>query len=276
MKVLFFDIDGTLLDHNGRMPLSAGEALKQAKANGHRLILCSGRSKCAVRQLMDRFGFDGCVCSAGAYVEYRKKIVNIELLTTQQRNRLIDFFEGSEAVYGLQCCEYMACPSELYDTYEENFAPKEEILLGQNEEEKFDDIGKTFIFVDDIRAVQNVEKAFYYGANVGVIEAGRILGAEFDVRLASYNMPDENNGEISLSGITKSYGMQKMLDFLHVDRKDTIAFGDGDNDLEMLQFVENGVAMGNAVDDLKAVADYVTDSVDQDGIYKAMKELGLI
>ena len=96
------------------------------------------------------------------------------------------------------------------------------------------------------------------------------------MRLASYNMPDENNGEISLSGITKSYGMQKMLDFLHVDRKDTIAFGDGYNDLEMLQFVENGVAMGNAVDDLKAVADYVTDSVDQDGIYKAMKELGLI
>ena len=52
--------------------------------------------------------------------------------------------------------------------------------------------------------------------------------------------------------------------------------GDGYNDLEMLQFVEIGVAMGNAVDGLETVADYVTDAVDRDGIYKAMKHLGLI
>lgn len=284
MKVLFFDIDGTLLDHDGRMPVSAGKALNQAKANGHRLILCSGRSKCAVRQLMDRFGFDGCVCSAGAYVEYHQQIVNQVTLTNEQKDRLIDFFKQSGSVYGLQCCEYMACPSELYDIYVENFGlideePEKEAQYLQKDEsddEKLDDMGKTFIFVDDIRTVQNVEKTFYYGANVGVTEAGEMLGDDFDVRPASYNMPDANNGEISLSGITKSYGMQKLLDFLQVDRKVTIAFGDGYNDLEMLQFVETGVAMGNAVDELKTIADYVTDSVDRDGIYKAMKYLELI
>ena len=70
--------------------------------------------------------------------------------------------------------------------------------------------------------------------------------------------------------------MQKLLDFLQVDKADTIAFGDGYNDLEMLGFVDTGVAMGNAVEELKAVADYVTDAVDRDGIFKAMKFLELI
>ena len=209
--VLFFDIDGTLLDHNGRMPESAAKALKKAKENGHKLILCSGRSKCAVRQLMDIFRFDGCVCSAGAYVEYRQQIVSKETLTREQRNKLIDFFEETNAVYGLQCSENTVCPSEMYRLYEENFAPEEVSehtdSSGQDEtgnDEKLDDIGKTFIFVDDIRSVEAVEKAFYYGAKAGAAEVGRILGAEFDVRPASYNMPDENNGEISLNGITKS------------------------------------------------------------------------
>ncbi len=54
MKVLFFDIDGTLQDHSGRVPESATKALKQAKANGHQLILCSGRSKCGVRGIHSR------------------------------------------------------------------------------------------------------------------------------------------------------------------------------------------------------------------------------
>lgn len=287
MRVLFFDIDGTLLDHTGRMPESTRRALLLAKEKGHSLILCSGRSKCAVKQLMERFGFDGCVCSAGAYIEYHQRIVDQTILKKSQQDKLVDFFEQTGAVYGLQCSENIVCPSELYDTYEKNFAPGEEepsesdVPADDNsrlaeEDEKLDDIGKTFIFVDDIRSVENAEKAFYYGANVGVIEAGRILGPEFDVRPASYNMPDENNGEISLSGITKSYGIQKLLDYLQMDKADTVAFGDGYNDLEMLESVGFGVAMGNAVEQLKEAADYVTDSVDEDGIYRAMKYLELI
>jgi Cof subfamily protein (haloacid dehalogenase superfamily) len=221
---------------------------------------------------MERFAFDGCVCSAGAYVEYQGQIVSEKNFTKAALNRLIDFLEQTGASYGLQCKEYIACPAKMYDEYEKTFGDTEEYT----ETDKPDDISKTFVFVDDIKAVAKVEKAFYYGANVGVLEAGRVLGSDYDVRPASYNMPDENNGEISMDGITKSYGMQKLLDFLRADRADTVAFGDGYNDVEMLSFVETGVAMGNAVEELKQVADYVTDSVEQDGIFNAMKFLGLI
>lgn len=271
MKVLFFDIDGTLLDRDERVPKSTEEALDLAKEHGHKRILCTGRSKCAVKQLMKKYDFDGCVCSAGAYVEYQEQVVNGETIETAAFHQLVDFLEGSESFYGLQCKEYAACPVEMKKDYEKTFGAAEE-----DKEEKPDDIGKTFIFVDDIRAVKGAEKAFYFGANVGVEEAGRILGEAFDVRPASYNMPDANHGEISINGVTKSYGMQKLLEFLGADRMDTIAFGDGYNDLEMLEFAEIGVAMGNAVEELKQVADYVTEPVDEDGIYRAMKFLHVI
>ena len=69
---------------------------------------------------------------------------------------------------------------------------------------------------------------------------------------------------------------EKLLEFLEVDKADTIAFGDGYNDMEMLEFAGKGVAMGNAVEELKKIADYVTDSVEQDGIYRAMRCLDVI
>ena len=164
MKIIFFDIDGTLLDYDGRMPQSTREALALAKEKGHRLILCSGRNKCAVKQLMERFNFDGCVCSAGAYVEYHEQVVCEETFTDATLQRLIDFLEQDGASYGLQCKDYIACPDRMHEEYEKAFGTKAEegteSPLADGEEEKLDDIGKSFVFVEDIRSVEKVQKAF--------------------------------------------------------------------------------------------------------------------
>ena len=76
--------------------------------------------------------------------------------------------------------------------------------------------------------------------------------------------------------ISKATGIQKVLDHYHLDQDDTYAFGDGENDLEMIEFCRVGVAMGNACDELKEIAEYVTDSVNDDGIYHAFKHYHLI
>ena len=74
----------------------------------------------------------------------------------------------------------------------------------------------------------------------------------------------------------KSAGIRQYLDLLGIDRSESMAFGDGENDIDMLEFVGVGVAMGNADDAVKAAADYVTDTVDNDGIAKALQHFGLI
>lgn len=77
-------------------------------------------------------------------------------------------------------------------------------------------------------------------------------------------------------GSSKSLGISKMLSYFKIDKEDTIAFGDGDNDITMLEYCSIGVAMGNATDKVKAAADYVTDDVRNDGVVNALRHLGLI
>ena len=74
----------------------------------------------------------------------------------------------------------------------------------------------------------------------------------------------------------KGVGIKKMIDYLGISQEETMAFGDGGNDIEMLEFVKIGVAMGNAGDNVKKSADYVTENVDDEGIYKALKKFEII
>lgn len=82
--------------------------------------------------------------------------------------------------------------------------------------------------------------------------------------------------DIIARGNSKSTGIDKVLAYFDIDLKDTMAFGDGGNDIPMLKHVATGIAMGNAEPHVKAVADYVTTSVDEDGIANALKHFGLI
>ena len=74
----------------------------------------------------------------------------------------------------------------------------------------------------------------------------------------------------------KGVGVTKVLEYFGIDRANAMAFGDGNNDLEMFQAVDNGIAMGNGSDDLKAIARDVCGKVSEDGIYHYCLEHGLI
>ena len=76
--------------------------------------------------------------------------------------------------------------------------------------------------------------------------------------------------------ISKSSGIDVILKHFNIDKEETMAFGDGENDIDMIQHCKIGVAMDNAVDSLKAVADYITDDIDEDGVYNALKYYELI
>ena len=97
-----------------------------------------------------------------------------------------------------------------------------------------------------------------------------------NVNPSSFNKPDPYSGEITQSAITKAAGIKTVMEHLHVPREETAAFGDGHNDIEMLQFAGIGVAMGTAPDAVKAAADLVTDSLESDGLYHAMQKLHLV
>ena len=82
--------------------------------------------------------------------------------------------------------------------------------------------------------------------------------------------------DIIAAGNSKAKGMERVLHYYGIDREEIIAFGDGENDMEMLQFAGIGVAMGNADPEVKEIADYVTDSVGEGGITHALQHFKLI
>lgn len=83
-------------------------------------------------------------------------------------------------------------------------------------------------------------------------------------------------GDLGVKDITKAHAIDELLRYLKADKKDTIAFGDAKVDIPMLEYCEIGVAMNNGGDEIKAMADYVTDDVEHDGLYKAFVHFNLI
>ena len=275
-KVIFFDIDGTLINFGGEFPESAQEALRLAKAKGHKIILCTGRSLCQIENRLLEVGFDGIVSAAGANVSYEGKEIFVNHMTEAQLSTLLDFMESNEMIYMLQCTDKIVGTTKCFEAMHENFKERMKGEVPKNiskifESEYIDDNLK-----ENIKHYKNAEKICYYKAGFSLEQIKEMLGEDFYITAMSFKNENESSGEIAVGGITKAVGMEKLVEYLGITREDTIAFGDGPNDFEMIEYAGIGVAMGNASDDLKAIADYVTTAVTEDGIYNGMKELDLI
>ena len=129
---------------------------------------------------------------------------------------------------------------------------------------------------DHLEEHTDIQKVLYYGSNWQIDDMIKELSDVCDITGSSLEQKALTDGEITIKGINKSYGMRKYLELHGLSRKDTIAFGDGPNDLDMIEYAGIGVAMGNARQKLKDVADYVTKDISDNGIQYAMEHFGLI
>lgn len=270
-KVVFLDIDGTLTTLQGTLPDSAKEALREASARGHQLVICSGRTITQVYPWLLNTGFfSGVVSGAGAEVRVGDELVFQHLVDPGQQSRLVDFLEEREAYYYIQCTSGIYAPRYVIER-EEKIFPGRLADLDQREEV----FGRTYV-AEDPHQISGVNKFLFFRAKAGVEEIREFCGDYFEFTESSFRRTGHVDGEITVRGYDKSEGMRQYLKAVGKDLSDTIAFGDGPNDHEMLETAYTGVAMGNASDDLKEKADLVTDPIDRDGLYKGFEMLGLV
>ena len=255
IKAAFFDMDGTLLSHKSKqVPPSARRALDQLREKGILCVLATGRQMVELDKLPSAdLEFD-------AYIT-----LNGQLILDRERNVLSAVpITGPAKDYFLDC-------------FRQNRFP---ILLVERDRVYLNYVN------DHVRAVQ--ESISSEVPDLGVYEGGEIY------QVCAYLKDDEEHliapvaGEcvatrwnmggldIIARGGGKVPGIMKYLEHMGIAREETIAFGDGENDIQMLRFAGIGVAMGNAVEEAKAAADYVTADIDDDGIEKAMKHFGLM
>ena len=257
-KLLFFDIDGTLVNFEGEMPESTREALRRAREQGHKLVICTGRSRQQVYDWLEQYGFDGYICASGAYVEYEGKVISHRTVDAKALAKLVDYFEKEHIIYCFQAAEHTVTNRAGMEGMVRMFADR---LGGGADVMKR--IIKETLQDEDLKSHTETEKMVYYESPVCVREVAEQLAPEFEVAASSFEKPDETSGEVTMTGINKK-------------REDTIAFGDGPNDLDMLEYAGIGVCMGNAMDYVKETADMITDHINEDGILHAMEKLKLI
>ena len=272
-KYVFLDIDGTLVGYDSKIPASALEALTKAKANGHKIIISSGRAYCMIyKELLSAIQFDGIISSGGACVMVDGKVIYESFINDENLAFVIDYFRANGITYLLMSKD---------DIYAEpvfnKYVLPGMIKAGYNKDLVEQAYG-TNIEVEDVKTVKCGNKIAYFTSPFKPDQIASDLDGRFYVVDFSVGKTEEKNffGEMNNGGVNKASGIDEYLRYVGGSIEDTIAIGDSANDLEMLEHAAISVAMGNGTDAAKAVADFVTTAVDKDGIYNAFQKLGLI
>lgn len=275
-KILFIDIDGTLVDYENRLPASAVKAIRMARAAGHRVYLCSGRSKAENKQEIWDIGLDGYIGGNGSYVESDGEVVMHQLVTPEQCRRIVDWLHSRKLEF------YLESNSGLYGS--ENFRQRAVPVMKEYCRRK----GKADA---DQASPDTVFPTMIYGADLyraDVNKVSYILDSYQDFLDAREQFPDLQNGtwggagetalfgDLGVKGITKAHAVEVLLKHLNARQEDTIAFGDAAVDIPMFEVCAQSCCMGSGGDGAKAASDYVTTAVEEDGLYNAFVHFGLL
>lgn len=275
-KIIFLDVDGTLVDYENRLPKSAVEAVRQARKNGHRVYISTGRSKAEVYQELWDIGLDGMIGGNGSYVEDNGNAVMHTLISKEQCKRVIDwlherglefYLESNNGLFASENFEEKGKPVIQEYSKRKGKDHASEITVKSafpdmifGEELYRDDLNKISFILDSYKDYLDAKKAF------PDLEAGT-WGGKGETALF---------GDLGVKNINKANAIENLLKYLKADISDTIAFGDARVDIPMLEYCAYGVAMGNGGAEIKKAADYITDDVENDGLWKAFKKLSLI
>ncbi len=273
-KFIFLDIDGTLVSAMQPPSARVTAAVRGARANGHKVFLCTGRNMPIIgRDILD-IGFDGVIASAGSHVEVKGEVLFDSLLAEETIQECLDIFH----THGMYC--RIETPEGIYtDPQMEELlqaavadASNSELIRMQKEIEA--GIG-ILPYAEYPR--KGAYKICFTSRDLESVEQTRAyLGSRFVYAVHPY--ADSNacfNGEIIPKGIDKGRGMELVCGYYGVGLADTVAFGDSMNDYEMMLAAGYRVAMGNACEELKRVADRVCGSVWEDGIYYEFRRMRL-
>lgn len=266
-SIIALDLDGTLTNSEKNITPRTFDALMKAQREGVRLVLASGRPTFGIAALANQLQ----LADYGGYV------------LSYNGGRIIDWCE--KTVIFSQVVDQKLVPI-LYDFAEKAQLPivtylPEAILASKNEGEYLAEEAR--INGMPVVVAQNfVEEAMQIaGGSTKFLIPGEpelLIQLESEMKVAlSAQMEVFRSApfflELPPKGIDKAQSLQRLLTHLGLERESLMAFGDGFNDLSMIQFAGQGVAMANAVEEVKSIADFVTTSNEEDGIAHALEQL---
>lgn len=257
--LVFFDIDNTIWDFRNEIPERTVAAIRALRKNGARAFLCSGRTRGYIRHpALLGIGFDGIISGCGTMLEYRGKTLfyhrvppdtALWAVSTARAFGFRPILEGVDFLY-----------FDDADFRDDSYGEKLRRDLGSR-----------------LRPITETWGAWEFSKfscdTRGCDQAAGLaaLAPEFDPLIHN-----ENVVELVPKGFDKGKGILRLCAFIGAEDAETVCFGDGVNDLGMFAVCGTSVCMGNGAAAAKAAADYVTAPLEEDGLWKACRHLGLI
>ena len=262
-KIAFFDIDGTLTsEKDGSVPDSAVLAIRKARINGHLMFINTGRCLQNVEERFLSIGFDGLICGCGTNIHCSgREILHIRqdheitsaILEQARKTDLDILFESKEDVC-FDLSRPLKHPKAIRQYYA--FLDRQYDMSGNVDAGDFT-CDKFVVWFQKEASLQEFRKVS--DLHFSCIDRGGCFR------------------EFVPHGYTKATGIQAVLDYYHLSKADAYAFGDSNNDLPMLRYLDNSIAMGNSSpESLFREVGYVTDKASNDGIARGLEHLGFI
>lgn len=255
IKAIFFDIDGTILDGNNGVPKSTIEALKILKEKGILRVIATGRDLNEIKPTgICEYDFDAYLTLNGQLCfDENYKVIDGRPLDPVDKKTMIDLFNEKKIPIGL-CIESGTILNYVDD----------------NLKDIHKRINCHIPRVDTYKG-EEIYQALAYGKP-------ELINKQVVNKLVNSFVTYWNKEaiDIIIKGSGKDTGIESYINKLGIKKEETMAFGDGHNDIEMIKYCGIGVALGNAIDELKDNSDYISDSIDKDGVYNALKHFNII
>lgn len=260
MKIIFFDIDGTLISGGSSlMSESTKEAIRTARANGHICMINTGRTKRLVGEdITGQVEFDGLLLGCGTEIEYRGERLMHKTFTLEESQAILNAMKKYHV-------------DAILEGSREDYAPRGEEVFTQAFRDMAAEIAERK-YDRYANALGNFDKLYAYAETPeGMESMKRELAGILD-------FIDREHGyhELVPAGYSKATAIRYITDYLKIPMENTVAIGDSNNDLPMLKYAHTSIAMGNSSEEVLETADYITTDVDKDGIWNALKWLGVL
>lgn len=257
IKAAFFDIDGTLVSFKTKqVPASAVKAINYLRGKGIKVIVSTGRSITAIDHIK-HLAFDGFICfNGGCLATHDGTVLYRQAMHPEDVRQLVEYSHRNQMSYALMY--------EHGSLISSSVAPD---ILALHEHIKLP--------LPPVVDRNNLDVH-------NVLQGNIFLSLEAEATFMEAVMPNSvasrwapSFADVNPKGLSKLSGVEFFCNHFDIEIAETIAFGDGGNDIDMIKGAGIGIAMGNANDNVKAIADYITDDVDDDGIWNALVHFGV-
>ena len=256
IKAVFVDFDSTLYSHKtNRIPESAALAVNKLRENDIKVFICSGRSLYE----MDNFDLtsitiDGMIANNGqlAY-DQKNNILYRHPISGELKDKLVSIFKDKKIPIFFNCEKYLFASfinEKVRKTQSDINSP--EPMVKEYEDENFYMVSCFLSNDSELEKIMELKD------------------------LASITYWHDGAVDIVTKDASKAKGIEEIINLFGIKKEETMGIGDSENDIDMLEYCEIGVAVGNAKDSVKQAADYISDDIDEDGLYNAVKHFNLI